>query len=121
RGIDGLVGEGADQGPDAARAGDQGGGRCGQVGPARADQCLDAAALGDPPMRFVRRFGPVALTACLLFTCSDAFAASAEKGKAAYTQHGCWQCHGTPGQGAVTGPKPAPDPLPIDTFTAYVR
>ena len=72
-------------------------------------------------MRFVRRFGPVALTAGLLFTCSDSFAASAEKGKAAYTQHGCWQCHGTQGQGAVTGPKLAPDPMPIETFTTFVR
>ena len=72
-------------------------------------------------MRLVRRFGPVALAAALLLTCSGAFAASAEKGKAAYTQHGCWQCHGTEGQGAVSGPKLAPDPMPIETFTTFVR
>ena len=51
----------------------------------------------------------------------SAFAASAEKGKAAYVQHGCWQCHGFQGQGANTGPKLAPDPMPIEAFTAFVR
>jgi len=72
-------------------------------------------------MRFVRRFGPVALTAGLLFTCGGAFAGSPDKGKAAYIQHGCWLCHGTEGQGAVSGPKLAPEPMPIETFTNFVR
>jgi mono/diheme cytochrome c family protein len=72
-------------------------------------------------MCLVRAFGPVAFAAGLLLTCGGALAASAEKGKAAYTQHGCWQCHGTQGQGAVTGPKLAPDPMPIETFTQFVR
>jgi len=36
-------------------------------------------------------------------------------------QHGCWQCHGFQGQGGVTGPKLAPDPLPVEAFTAFVR
>jgi ubiquinol-cytochrome c reductase cytochrome c subunit len=72
-------------------------------------------------MRMLLVFGPVAFAAGLLLTCGGAYAASAEKGKAAYLQHGCWQCHGTQGQGAVTGPKLAPDPMPIETFTAFVR
>jgi mono/diheme cytochrome c family protein len=72
-------------------------------------------------MSLVRAFGPVAFAAGLLLTGGGAFAASAEKGKTAYTQHGCWQCHGTEGQGAVTGPKLAPDPMPIETFTNFVR
>ena len=53
-----------------------------------------------------------------------ASAASAEKGKAAYMRYGCWQCHGTEGQGsAITsqGKVLAPDPLPYDTFSAFVR
>jgi mono/diheme cytochrome c family protein len=33
----------------------------------------------------------------------------------------CWQCHGTQAQGGVTGPKLAPDPMPIEPFTAFVR
>jgi mono/diheme cytochrome c family protein len=72
-------------------------------------------------MGLVRAFGPVAFAAGLILICGSAFAASVEKGKAAYTQHGCWQCHGTEGQGAVTGPKLAPDPMPIETFTQFVR
>jgi ubiquinol-cytochrome c reductase cytochrome c subunit len=66
-------------------------------------------------------FGLAVLTASLVLGCIPAFAASAEKGKAAYVQHGCWQCHGFQGQGGVTGPKLAPDPLPIEAFTAFVR
>jgi mono/diheme cytochrome c family protein len=50
-----------------------------------------------------------------------ASAASAEKGKAAFMKYGCWGCHGSVGQGGVTGPKLAPDPMPAEAFTAYVR
>ena len=48
-------------------------------------------------------------------------AGSAEKGKTAYVQHGCWQCHGFAGQGGVTGPKLAPDPMPLEALSAFVR
>ncbi len=76
-------------------------------------------------MGLVRGFGQAALAAGLLLGClfggGGAFAASAEKGKTAYIQHGCWQCHGMQAQGGVTGPKLAPDPMPIETFTAFVR
>jgi mono/diheme cytochrome c family protein len=70
-------------------------------------------------MRFVRVSGLAALAAVL--GCGGALAASVEKGKAAYIQHGCWACHGFQAQGGVTGPKLAPDPMPIEAFTAYVR
>jgi mono/diheme cytochrome c family protein len=50
-----------------------------------------------------------------------ALAASAEKGKAAFIHHGCWQCHGFQGQGASTGAKLAPDPIPLEAFSAFVR
>jgi len=72
-------------------------------------------------MHLVRVLKPAALAAGLAFGCSGALAASAEKGKAAFVQHGCWQCHGTVGQGGVTGPKLAPDPLAVEAFTAFVR
>ena len=72
-------------------------------------------------MRFVRVSGLAALAAGLVFSCGAALAASAEKGKAAYVQHGCWAYHGFQAQGGVTGPKLAPDPMPIEAFTAYVR
>ena len=48
-------------------------------------------------------------------------AGSAEKGKTAYAQHGCWQCHGFAGQGGITGPKLAPDPMPLEALSAFVR
>ena len=49
-----------------------------------------------------------------------AHAASPEQGRAAFMKYGCWQCHGTQGQGGV-GPRIAPDPLPFDALSNYVR
>ena len=60
-------------------------------------------------------------TLVLLLEVSAVLAASPEHGKAAFMKSGCWQCHGTVGQGGVAGPRIAPDPLPYDTFTAFVR
>jgi mono/diheme cytochrome c family protein len=54
----------------------------------------------------------------------SALAASAEQGKAAYITHGCWQCHGTVGQGSIMtsgGKRLAPDPMPWEAFSAFVR
>ena len=62
--------------------------------------------------------------AALLLGQAPALAASAEHGKAAFIQHGCWQCHGTMGQGSIMtsgGKRLAPDPLPWETFLAFVR
>ena len=50
-----------------------------------------------------------------------AAAASAEKGKAAFVRHGCWQCHGFAGQGGTAGKKLAPNPLPLEAMSAFVR
>lgn len=50
-----------------------------------------------------------------------ASAASAENGKRVFMRVGCWQCHGTVGQGGAAGPKIAPDPLPYETLAAFVR
>ena len=38
----------------------------------------------------IRVVGLAALAAGLVLGCCGAFAASAEKGKTAYVQHGCW-------------------------------
>lgn len=66
------------------------------------------------------RYGVAALTALVLGH-GAALAASAENGKKAFVKAGCWQCHGLVGQGGVAGPKLAPDPLPQETFTSFVR
>jgi len=63
-------------------------------------------------MRCARIIGPAVLAAGLMLG-HAAMAASVEKGKIAFVQHGCWQCHGFAGQGASTGAKLAPDPLAL--------
>jgi mono/diheme cytochrome c family protein len=65
----------------------------------------------------------VVLAAGAVFGDGAALAASAEKGKAAFMKYGCWQCHGTQGQGSVAsnGKVLAPDPLPYESFSAFVR
>jgi len=53
-----------------------------------------------------------------------AAAGSAEHGKDAFIQHGCWQCHGTQGQGSIMtsgGKRLAPNPLPWEAFAGFVR
>jgi len=79
-----------------------------------------------PVMRFARRnlVRLAALVAGLLIGQGAAIGASAEKGKAAFMKAGCWQCHGTQGQGSVVtsgGKVLAPDPMPFEAFTAFVR
>jgi mono/diheme cytochrome c family protein len=65
--------------------------------------------------------GLAAFAAGLVLSQASALAASAEKGKSAFLQHGCWQCHGYQGQGGVTGPRLAPNPIPFDTLSNFVR
>ncbi len=71
-------------------------------------------------MRFVIKLSLVALAAGSVMS-GVAHAASAEKGKEMFVQHGCWQCHGFVGQGGITGPKLGPDPLPLDSLSAFIR
>ncbi len=75
-------------------------------------------------MSFVRLRMFVALAAVLagpLAVPIAEAAGSAEKGKVAYVKNGCWQCHGFVGQGGVAGPKLAPNPMPSEAFSAFVR
>src|SRR5882762_8693969 len=60
----------------------------------------------------------------VLFTAlasNPAAAGNAEKGKTAFVQHGCWQCHGTVGQGGAAGKALAPKPMPLEAFSVFVR
>jgi mono/diheme cytochrome c family protein len=53
---------------------------------------------------------------------SDALAGNAENGKKIFNKNGCYECHGREGQGSVmTGPRIAPDPVPFDVLSRYVR
>ena len=72
-------------------------------------------------MRFVRLLVLAVLCSGFVMNQVAAQTASAEKGKAAYVKHGCWQCHGFVGQGGVTGPKLAPNPMPFEALSAFVR
>jgi mono/diheme cytochrome c family protein len=63
----------------------------------------------------------LAVFAASLAFAGAAAAASVENGKKVYMAVGCWGCHGMVGQGGVTGPKLAPDPMPYETFAAFVR
>ena len=57
----------------------------------------------------------------LVFSNAALAAGSAEKGKAAYVRHGCWQCHGFEGQGGTAGKQLAPSPMPLEAMSAFVR
>lgn len=49
---------------------------------------------------------------------------NAENGKRLFMRNGCYECHGTVGQGAgnnPTAPKLAPKPITLQALTAYVR
>ena len=71
------------------------------------------------------RLALAALTAGVVLGHVPALAAGdAARGKVAFTKFGCWQCHGFQGQGSVAtsnGKVLAPDPLPWDTFSAFIR
>ena len=72
-------------------------------------------------MRFIRLLVPAAVATVLFVSQGAALAASTDKGKVAYVKYGCWQCHGYVGQGGVTGPKLAPDPMPLRALLPFLR
>ncbi|MGH6682438.1 MAG: c-type cytochrome [Pseudolabrys sp.] len=68
--------------------------------------------------------GAAALLMLTILACGAASAASAEHGKIAFMQHGCWQCHGTMGQGSIAtsgGKRLAPNPMPWEALAGFVR
>ena len=73
--------------------------------------------------RIVSRVVLAALAAgAVVLTHGSVFAADAKKGKDAFMKFGCWQCHGTEGQGSSitsAGKVLAPDPMPLDTCLLY--
>ena len=66
--------------------------------------------------------GLAVIAASLTIGSGAVLAADAQKGKAAFMKYGCWQCHGTLGQGSpITGPKLAPNPMPYEAMVSFVR
>jgi ubiquinol-cytochrome c reductase cytochrome c subunit len=63
----------------------------------------------------------ILVLAAVVYSQAVVAAGSAEKGRTAYVQHGCWQCHGYLGQGGIAGKKLAPNPLPLEAMSAFVR
>ena len=75
------------------------------------------------------------IAAALFVVCSAALGASpaiaqdnaapagnAKTGQQVYKAVGCWECHGTAGQGgAITGPRLAPTALPYAAFLQQLR
>lgn len=48
-------------------------------------------------------------------------AGNAQRGQHLYLAVGCYECHGTTGTGAITGPKIAPNPIPFPAFIYQLR
>jgi len=74
--------------------------------------------------RFAIGASLAALACGLLLGSGAARAASAENGKVAFMKHGCFQCHGTVGQGSVQtsgGRVLTHTALPYEAFASYVR
>lgn len=61
------------------------------------------------------------LIAAAMLTAPQAQAADAARGQRLFTSVGCVFCHGTLGQGDGGPKKLAPDPLPLETFRAFIR
>jgi ubiquinol-cytochrome c reductase cytochrome c subunit len=47
--------------------------------------------------------------------------AAIANGRQLYLAVGCWQCHGTVGQGGSAGPRLAPGPMPLEALRAFLR
>jgi ubiquinol-cytochrome c reductase cytochrome c subunit len=46
---------------------------------------------------------------------------SAANGKQLFSKYGCYECHGTQGQGTTAGARLAPKPIALAALIAYVR
>ena len=67
-----------------------------------------------------RYLAALGLGAALMISVRAQDAGNAENGKKLFLKNGCYECHGTVGQGG-TGPRLAPHPLAAAALTAYVR
>jgi mono/diheme cytochrome c family protein len=63
------------------------------------------------------------LAAALSLACSSVALSqdSAANGKKLFSKYGCYECHGTQGQGTTAGARLAPKPVALPALVAYVR
>jgi mono/diheme cytochrome c family protein len=65
------------------------------------------------------------LTAASTLACSVLLlgqdAAAVNRGKTLFSKYGCYECHGTQGQGTTAGARLAPKPIALAALIAYVR
>jgi len=74
------------------------------------------------PTNVLRAAGLAAAISAGIATSAHAASASLEaRGYQTFMSKGCYQCHGTVGQGGAAGPKVAPNPLPAQTIMAIIR
>ncbi|HEV2956274.1 MAG TPA: cytochrome c [Xanthobacteraceae bacterium] len=66
-------------------------------------------------------FIPVLAAAVFLVAGTAQAEPSVANGRVVFMKVGCYECHGTQGQGGGAGPRIAPDPLPFDGLAAFVR
>ena len=66
--------------------------------------------------------GALAALAVAAHAQDNATAGNAKAGEQVYRAIGCWECHGTQGQGgAITGPRLADTKLPYEAFLQQLR
>jgi ubiquinol-cytochrome c reductase cytochrome c subunit len=64
------------------------------------------------------------LVAALSLACSTLLLSqdsAASRGKTLFSKYGCYECHGTQGQGTTAGARLAPKPIALAALIAYVR
>jgi mono/diheme cytochrome c family protein len=72
-------------------------------------------------MRLVRSQVWLAAIAAGLVLGFASVSSASEKGKQLFVKNGCWQCHGFVGQGGIAGPRLAPDPIPFEAMSNFIR
>jgi ubiquinol-cytochrome c reductase cytochrome c subunit len=62
------------------------------------------------------------LVAVLCLACTPLlWSQDSANGKKLFLKYGCYECHGTVGQGTTAGARLAPKPLALTALVAYVR
>ena len=73
-------------------------------------------------MRALYLAGVLSLACSVLLLSQDAAGkGDPNRGKTLFSKYGCYECHGTQGQGTTAGARLAPKPIALAALIAYVR